>query len=138
MTITDEQFLEQFENQTLNPELFDHLGHLRLAWLYLNQHRLEIAIEKVTNGISTYASSLGASDKFQHTLTEAIVRIMANRFNSGNEDTFEAFLATNTDLVDDIWSVVNVHYSDERLNSDSARASFVSPDLLPIESSEAA
>jgi hypothetical protein len=138
MTITDEKFLEQFENQNLKPELFDHYGHLRLAWLYLNEYPLETAIEKVTNGISTYASSLGATDKFQHTLTEAIVRIMANRLNSGNEDSFEAYLATNRDLFDDILSVVKVHYSGERLNSDSARASFVAPDLRPFDSSEAA
>ena len=138
MTITDEKFLAQFESQTLNPELFDHYGHLRLAWLYLNKYPLETAIDKVTNGIATYASSLGATDKFQHTLTEAIVRIMANRLNCSNEDSLKAFLVTNQDLVDDICSVVKLHYSDERLNSDAARTSFVAPDLLPFDSCEAA
>ena len=138
MAITNEIFLEQFENLTLNPELFDHSGHLRLAWLYLNEYPLEIAIEKVTTGISTYASSLGATEKFQHTLTEAIVRIMANRLNSCKENSFEGYLVINRDIVDDIGSVVKVHYSDERLNSDSARASFVPPDLLPFDSSAAA
>jgi hypothetical protein len=138
MAITGEKFLEQFESQTLKPELFDHYGHLRLAWLYLNKYPLKIAVEKVTGGISTYASSLGATDKFQHTLTEAIVRIMANRLNCGNDDSFEAFLVTNRDLVDDIYSVVRLHYSDERLNSDLARSSFVDPDLIPFDSSEMA
>ena len=36
MSISHQQFLEQFENQTLDPNYFDHRGHIRLAWLYLN------------------------------------------------------------------------------------------------------
>jgi hypothetical protein len=134
MTINDEVFLEQFENQTLSPDLFDHYGHLRLAWLYLNRYSLDEAIEKVTGGIALYARSLGAGDKFQRTLTEAIVRIMAFRKESGNADTLMAYLAENRDLIEDIRAVVGVHYSSERLNSEAARTRFVNPDLRPLDS----
>lgn len=132
MTISDDKFIEQFENQTLPPELFDHYGHLRLAWLYLNMHPLEQAINKVTIGLSVYATSLGATDKFQHTLTEAIVRIMAIRMKRCNFDTLESYLKSNRDLVDDILTVVGTHYSHDQLNSARARTEFVCPDLAPL------
>lgn len=132
MTISDDKFIEQFENQTLPPNLFDHYGHLRLAWLYLRKYPLPKAIDKVTTGIKAYANSLGATNKFQHTLTEAIVRIMAIRMGKGNADTLETYLAANRDLVDDIWAVVGSHYSHDLLNSERARAEFVNPDLTAL------
>ncbi|MCG8671216.1 MAG: MerR family transcriptional regulator [Pseudomonadales bacterium] len=113
MKISDSTFLEQFENQTLAPEHFNHYGHLRLAWLYLNSNPLEEAIQKVTNGFSSYANSLGVTDKFHHTLTEAIVRIMASRLPHGKEENLDVYLENNRDLVDDIRAAVNVHYSDK-------------------------
>lgn len=132
MSITDAVFLERFEDLTLAPEYFNHRGHLRLAWLYLRMYSLETAIDKVKNGISAYASSLGATEKFQHTLTEAIVRIMAVRLNEGSYHSFEDYLENNSDLVDDLWNVVTEYYSVERLTSDTARGVFLEPDIKPF------
>lgn len=132
MTIQDTEFLNQFETHTLDPSYFDHHGHLRLAWLYLNKYQSKVAISKVTTGISGYAASLGVTNKFQHTLTEAIVRIMALRLDEDTSDTIECFLESNYDLVEDIWGVVGSYYSKEQLNSDVAKIQFVEPDLRPI------
>jgi len=137
MEISDDKFLEHFENQTLPLDLFDHRGHLRLAWLYLPKYPLLIAIDKVTTGIKVYANSLGATDKFQHTLTEAIVRIMAIRMKNGDADTLEEYLTDNQDLVEDMPAVVATHYSYDLLNSERARTEFVSPDLAEITPQEA-
>lgn len=133
MSISDSEFLKQFEEQSLCSSHFDHWGHLRIAWLYLNKYPLALAIDKTTCGISIYAASLGATDKFQHTLTEAIVRIMAKRIECAQFENLEGFLAANQDLLVDIWGVVGRHYSEARLNSDLAKSQFVSPDLLPID-----
>lgn len=133
MTINDSEFLKQFENQTLAPTYFNHAGHLRLAWLYLNENKLEVAVNKVTNGISSYATSLGATDKFQHTFTEAIVRIMGKRLEAGQFSDLPSFLSSNKDLVEDIWAVVGQYYSKDKLNSDIAKSEYVEPDLLPID-----
>jgi hypothetical protein len=128
----DREFLKQFEAHTLDPAYFAHHGHLRIAWLYLNSYPLETAISKVTSGISSYAESLGATDKFQHTLTEAIVRVMALRLEPDTSVNLELFLARNSDLVENIWGVVGRYYSQETLNSELAKAQFVEPDLRPI------
>lgn len=132
MSISDSEFLNQFEALTLDPKYFSHNGHLRLAWLYLNSSDLNEAIDKVTTGISNYANSLGATDKFQHTLTEAIVRIMAMRIEKHPTNSFASFLQANPDLVKDIWGVVGTYYSSETLNSEQAKKQFVEPDLKPF------
>ncbi len=77
--LNDATFIAQFENQTLSSAHFNHIGHLRLAWLYLERYPLEQAISLVCGGIKAYAESLGASTKFHFTITNAIVRIMAMR-----------------------------------------------------------
>lgn len=132
MTISDTEFLEQFENQTLAPEYFDHRGHMRLAWLYLNQYPLQTAVHKVGVGISNYANSLGATDKFHYTLTEAIVRVMAIRLERTGDCTFEEYLRINADLFTNLWGVIKEYYTEDAINSATAKSSFVEPDLKPF------
>ena len=132
MCLSDDSFLHQFECQTLPIEEFGHLGHLRLAWLYLNRCDLETAIEKTTRGISAYATSQGATDKFHHTLTEAIVRLMFARMQACEGRTLDEYLEAHQDLVDNINSVVLTHYSKEVLFSPAAKAHFIKPDLMSL------
>jgi len=131
MELTDAEFQRQFENLTLSPDHFDHRGHLRIAWLYLKQDSLVIAIEKVCGGISRYATSLGATDKFHHTVSEATVRIMAQRLTEQPAKTFDSFLAANQDLQADLLGVLSRYYSDEQLHCEAAKRAFQTPDLNP-------
>ena len=130
---SDEEFLRQFERLELDPDLFDHRGHLRLAWLYLQRLPLDEAIERTTRGIRAYANSLGAPGKFRHTMTEAIVRIMAKRVETGRAETLEEFLADNPELLTDLPRVLARHYSPGRLDSEAARHRFLSPDRAPLD-----
>lgn len=130
--LNDIEFLQQFETCTLAPEHFDHKGHLRLAMLYLTHHSLPEAIDKTTSGIARYAASLGATDKFHHTLTEATVRIIGQRFNTQNKVSFDTFMQHNPDLVTDLKSVIAQHYSEQCLNTIDAKRRFVEPDLKPF------
>lgn len=132
MKLTDNEFIRQFEQHTLNPEEFNHIGHLRIAWLYLTQYEFKDALEKVTNGIASYAKSLGATDKFQYTLTQAIVYIMAPRMTNTKELEFSDFLNRNCDLVESLPNLLAMHYSSERLNSRDAKTMFLPPDIKPF------
>ena len=133
MNNSDRHFIDQFENQTLPPEKFNHLGHLRLAWLYLATLPLEDAIATMTHGLRVYAASLGASEKFHHTLTEALLRIMAARITNGKYTSFDAFLEDNQDIVNDASAVVAEHYSKDCIMSSAAKESFIQPDKLAIQ-----
>jgi len=131
MSLSDREFLRQFEQLTLAEQEFSHLGHLRLAWLYLNKYDLPSAVVKTSKGITAYANSLGATDKFHPTLTEAIVRIMHSRLQP-DDKSLDAYLDRNQDLVENMWAVLHEFYSPDLLFSDRAKREFVEPDLKPF------
>ena len=134
MALSDQQFLQQLADLNLDPQYFDHYGHLRLAWLVLQAKPLEQAVSRVCELISAYATSLGATDKFQYTLTAAIVRIMAELRHQqgwhGQNDRLDDFLAANPLLQQDLMSLVLKHYQPETLNSPIARQQWLEPDRL--------
>jgi len=130
--INDSEFLRQFEDKTLDPEYFDHLGHMRLAWLYLTQHNLDKALALICDGIRAYAESHGDNEKFHLTLTNAMARIMALRIGRNDDKSWDSFLRENEDLVKDFLSVLHRYYSQDLLWSETARTTLVAPDLEAI------
>jgi len=131
-SLTDSEFISQFENQTLDKIHFNHIGHLRLSWLYLGTYDVEQAIKKICEGINVYATSLAATDKFNLTITDSIMRIMAKRINLMPKRDWQLFLRDNSDLVDDCFSVLCQYYNKNTLNADLARTTLISPDIRPI------
>jgi hypothetical protein len=132
MVLSDKVFLSQFEQKTLCPSEFNHRGHLRLAWLYLTTGDFEWALKRITVGIVEYALSLGVTDKFHYTLTDAIIRIMKNRIEQQGDSTFEVFLESHPDLLENMMSVVYSYYSEPVLNSSEAKLRFVPPDIREL------
>jgi hypothetical protein len=130
--LSDEEFITQFENQTLAPEHFDHCGHLRLAWLYLSRYDRQHAFLKISQGIQSYAASLGDTEKFAVTITDAMSKLVASRqLVTGNVDWL-SFLRDNPDLVENSMGLLLQHYRSSTLFSDKARKSLVEPDLKPF------
>lgn len=130
--LNDQAFIEQFEALRLSATEFSHLGHLRIAWLYLRQYPQALAIEKTCSGIKTYAESLGAKDKFHLTITDALVRIMAIRMKEQAGEGWQAFADENPDLMSDALAVLAQYYSQAQLWSEPAQTCLVAPDLKPI------
>lgn len=130
--LSDQAFLTQFESQTLAPIHFKHVGHLRLAWLYLGRNDVDTAVQLVCSGIQAYAESLGASTKFHKTITVTLVRIVAKRINRMQEKAWKLFLDENRDLVEDAISVLLQYFSKDVLFSETARISLVQPDIKPL------
>jgi hypothetical protein len=128
MSLSDKALLEQFETLTLSPDDLSHVSHLRIAWLYLNKLSLKDAVEKIATGTKKYAESLGVYDKYHRTITEAIARIMHKRMSELQNVNFEKFLQGNRDLVDDLKSLLQCHYSEEVLESVDARTIYFEPD----------
>lgn len=132
MDLDAETFLARFETRDLGPEFFDHLGHLYMAWVHLRRYGLEEANRRVCDGIRDLAAKFDAPEKYSHTLTEALMRIISLRMDRAGKQDFETFLETNPDLVEDAQGVLARYYSAPHLNSAEARSSWVEPDLSPI------
>ena len=96
--ISDTDFLSQFENQSLDHVHFDRLGHMRVAWLYLNAQDLDSAIHSTCTGIKAYAESLGAKNKFHYTITYALVRVIATRIQALKDCSWKSFIKQSNEL----------------------------------------
>lgn len=113
---------------------FTHRNHLRAAWLYLAQAPLPEAAMKCSLSIQRYANSINAPEKFHLTLTLALMHIIAAERASKPADDWESFLAQCPHLLADAKQIVSRHYSDEIMNSEKARKTFVPPDREPLPS----
>ena len=132
MLLKDDAYLEHFKSRDLGPEYFDHRGHLYMAWLHIAHLGLKQASVCVCEGIRDLANKFDAPEKFNYTLSAALMQIIAGRMVGEASNCFDSFLAMNPDLVNDARGVIARHFSDELLDSDIARESWVEPDLEPI------
>ncbi len=124
--LSDAEFLAAFHACSLPPACFRHADHLRLAWLHLHQHPLEIAAERVSNGIQAYAKHLGRPELYHETITVAWVCLIA----SHDEPTFDEFLKLNEHRLNG--ELLHRFWSPELLNSDTARKQWVAPDRMEL------
>ena len=132
--VSDSQFLQQFEQATLPAALFDHLGHLRAAFLFLERESVILAQRHFANAIQRYADALGKPEKFHMTITYALLAVMAARQGVQRCPDWSAFIAANPDLLSDARALLLSYYSADMLASDKARQQFVLPDKTSLAS----
>ena len=130
--MNDQEFLAALEDCTLSKELFDHRGHLRAAWLYLDAFPLPVAARKCATSIERFANHLGATGKFHLTVTLAFMHIIDELRQRYPARSWEEFLAACPILVNDPKSLLARHYSSHVLAEDRARQCFVTPDVAPL------
>lgn len=131
--LSDTQFAEQFQSQQLDPVLFSHEAHLRLAWIYLNKYGLKLAEEKVCQQIKDYVIHLDAVDKFHFTLTMAAVNAVNHFVQLSNSDNFFDFSLEFPQLKYQFKDLIQSHYSINIFTSEEAKQSFIAPDLVSFQ-----
>lgn len=131
--LSDTEFTLGFENCTLNPELFTHEAHLRLAWIYIQKYGIENAIEVIRKQIQEYATSLGASEKYHETITVASIKAVSFFIKKSESKTFESFINENKQLKTNFKQLLATHYTTDIFNSESAKKDFLEPELDPFE-----
>ena len=124
--LSDAEFLAAFHACSLPPACFHHVDHLRLAWLHIHQHPLDVATEHVRNGIQAYAKHLGRIESYHETITVAWVRLIA----SHDESSFDEFLRLNEHRLNK--ELLHRFWSPELLQSETARQEWVGPDRLDL------
>jgi hypothetical protein len=127
----DENFLRAFEDLSFPADQFRHREHLRVAWLYLKSSDASRAAERMSAGIRRFANHHGATQKYHHTLTQFWMRLVAVALVETPEGrTSEEFLAANPELGDK--NIFAKYYSEQLLQTASAREACVEPDLQPL------
>ncbi|MBC8028315.1 MAG: hypothetical protein H7Y89_20165 [Steroidobacteraceae bacterium] len=128
----DLDFRAAFEAGAYAPADFSHRAHVRLAYVYLADCDVDLALERMRAALVTFLShhNIPAS-KYHETLTRSWL-LAVNHFMHRTTEAASAddFIARNATLLDS--KIMLTHYSAGRLFSDEARADFVEPDLDPI------
>jgi hypothetical protein len=131
MTGTEETaFLRAFENGTLDPEEFDHEGHVYAAWCCLRHYGDPVGKDRFVRALKRFVRLHGAEDKYHETMTIAFLDLIASRQESGSE--WDTFRKANVSLVERGLEQLLLHYSRDRLFSDRARREFLPPDRIPL------
>ncbi len=121
--MNDIEFAAAFEDCSLPPEQFHHRDHIRLAWIYFHRYG-PAAGARIAESIRRYAAHLGKSDKYHETMTQAWMRLVQHA--AASSPSFDGMLDRCPWLLDKTY--LHRFYSQDLLNSEQAKVSFVSED----------
>ncbi len=129
--MTEEAFARAFEHGSVTPAEFDHMAHVRVAWVYLREAASsEEALTRMRDGILRFAAAAGASTKYHETITVLWMRVLENVKAGGASGELADLLRAHPALADK--DLPLQYYSRERLFSDEARAAWIEPDRQPL------
>ena len=122
--MTDAEFLAALESGALPEADFDHAGHVRAAWLYLQQGSFPQALGRMSAALRNYAAVLGKPDRYHETITVAYLALINERLAlRGDGGGWRAFLEQNHELLDR--RLLTHYYRPETLASPAARRVFI-------------
>lgn len=131
--LSDTAFERQFREGTLDPALFTHEAHLRLAWLYISKYGVAATIPKICAEIRYFAAQNGAPDKFNRTLTVAAVKAVQHFILKSKIKSFSEFILEFPRLKYRFKDLMAAHYSFDIYTNPIAKRQFLSPDLEPFD-----
>lgn len=131
--LSDFEFIQQFVIGTLNPNIFNHEAHLRLAWLYIDEFGLKQAEQDIQNQLQNFVAIVGAKDKYHKTLTIVAARIVHYFMQKFKSDNFTDFINEFPQLLYEFKTLVNRHYSFNIFDSQEAKIKFLNPDVQNFE-----
>lgn len=130
--ISDNNFEYQFANCQLDPSLFSHEAHLRLAWIHIKKYGVDQAEENIQSQLKKFVAHVGATDKYHTTLTIVAVRAVDHFMQKSDHSNFKTFIAAFPKLKSDFKTLINSHYSYDIFQSEKARNEFLKPDIIPF------
>ena len=127
--MTDEAFARAFEAGDVTPEEFDHVAHLRVAWVYLREAgSADAALPRIRAAIQRFAAAAGAAQKYHETVTVVWMRLLEGAGADVRRPCELTELLRQRPVLADK-NLPLTQFSRERLFSDAARAAYVPPDL---------
>jgi hypothetical protein len=129
--MSEQSFIELFENGSIPPEAFHHVDHVRLAFCYLTRHSLLEALGRFSTALQQFAEAHGKENLYNETITWAYLLLIHERMARYiASPTWETFAAANPDLLTWKPSILHNYYTPATLQSDLAKRVFVFPDKL--------
>ncbi len=129
-SLSDELFEQQFADTTLNPHLFSHEAHLRLAWIHIGKYGTAQAVENVYIQIQRFDRTHDDGTKFNQTVTVASVKAVAHFMAKSGADNFKDFIDSFPRLRYHLKDLLAQHYSWDIFADQAAKSEYLAPDLL--------
>jgi len=131
--LTDTEFENQFSTCTLDSSIFTHEAHLRLAWIHIHKYGIDKAIENIRFQLQVFVESLGASDKYNETVTVSAIKAVYHFMLKSAATDFQQFISENPRLRDNFKELLHCHYTTDIFKSEQAKRKFLEPELLPFD-----
>lgn len=129
MLLSDADFSQQFADCTLDPKLFTHSAHLRLAWISIRQNGITKAIALIREQIKAYDQKFGDGTKYHETLTVAALHVVHHFMKRSYADSFDGFISEFPRLKTHFKDLIAQHYSIDLFQDADAKEKYVQPDL---------
>lgn len=124
------ELLDKFVDTTLPADQFHHRQHVQVAWLFVQNYGMPLAISEFSAAIKRFADAKGATGLYHETITWAFLLLIADRQARQPRETWQEFETANADLLSWKPSILDRYYSKELLASDLAKRTFLMPDRL--------
>ena len=128
--LSDKAFEQQFADCSLNPAIFSHEAHLRLAWIHIQNYGVEQAVTNICTQLLAFVDTVGARDKYNKTLTVAAVRAVYHFMEKTDADNFADFILACPRLKYHFKELMAAHYGFDIYRSEKAKQEYLEPDLL--------
>jgi hypothetical protein len=124
--VIDGNFIRALESCTLSEQEFNHAGHVRAAYLYLQSGDFAEALMRLRRSIRNYAGSLGKPDRYHETITAAYLALIQQLLcERGDGGGWTGFARIAPELFEP--DLLLKFYSKSQLDSQLARRIFVLP-----------
>jgi hypothetical protein len=131
--LSDLEFEKHFADHKIDPSIFNHEAHLRLAWIHINNYGVETAVANICRQLKSFVEFLGVYEKYNETLTIAAIKAVYHFKLKSKTNNFQDFIIENPRLKNNFKDLINQHYKVDVFSSPAAKQQFLVPDLLPFD-----
>lgn len=131
--LTDIEFEQQFQTCLLDPNIFTHEAHIRLAWIHITKYGADKAIANIRQQLQNFVDNIGARTKYNETVTVAAIKAVYHFMLKSTTTNFRDFIAENPRLKYNFKELMAFHYQTDIFNSPAAKEKYVTPELLPFD-----
>jgi hypothetical protein len=125
--------IERFENGTLTEGVFNHAGHIKMAFLYLRAYKVTEVLERFPAALVRFATAKGKPGLYHETITWAFVLLIHERMRrAGSQQSWSEFANENQDLLKKGKGYLEKYYRPETMGSELAKTTFVFPDRAEV------
>jgi hypothetical protein len=126
--MSNQELIRRFESDAVPEDSFHHADHVRLAFAYLCEYPVLLALEKFASALKQFAAARGKTQLYNETITCAYFFLIRERMARCEDADWEDFANHNPDLL--VWKggILGRYYKEATLKSELARAVFLFPD----------